>query len=77
MTLTIISWVAVLLGFTGTWVAAKHSYGWMIGNTCCTLWLAYDLYYAIWAGAFAALVSIIINTRNWAVTRAKETPAKR
>lgn len=71
MFLAIISWVAVFAGFAGTWVAGKHRAGWLIGTFCCVLWLGYDIWYGIWAGAFASVVGTGLNLRNWRIQAGK------
>jgi hypothetical protein len=72
-----ISWAAVALGFTGTWIAGRHHAGWLLGIACAAMWLAYDLARNIPAGAFAALVACGLNFRNWHIGRAKDTTATR
>lgn len=61
----LISWSAVTVGLAGTWVAGKHRAGWLIGAAASGLWLGYDIDKAIWAGAFAATVAIVVSGRNW------------
>jgi hypothetical protein len=65
--LAALSWAAVLLGFVGTWVAGRHRTGWLIGAACSALWLAYDVDRAIWAGALAATVGIVLGIRNYSI----------
>lgn len=69
----LISWVAVSVGFYGTWVAATRRRGWLIGAGCSLLWLAYDVERGIWAGALAAVVAVALNVRNYRVGRCRNT----
>lgn len=65
----IVSWIAVVVGLTGTWLAARHPSGWLLGAACNFLWLGFDLYLHIWAGSFSAVLGIALSIRNWFVTR--------
>lgn len=68
-TLAIVSWSAVTIGFIGTWIAGRRASGWLWGVASSVLWLGYDLERAIWAGAFAAVVAIILSLRNYILGR--------
>lgn len=67
----LISYTAATLGFASTWLVAKHNWGWWVGVACCTLWLAYDIDRAIWAGAISAVVSGGLGVRAWWYRRNK------
>lgn len=60
-----ISWVAVAIGFAGTWVAGRKRQGWLIGIASSALWIAYDVERRIWAGTFAAVIAIFLCVRNY------------
>lgn len=67
--LSTISWVAVVLGFAGTWLAGRYRTGWLLGILCCLLWAGYDIAMSIWAGLFAAVIGCALNLRNYCIGR--------
>ena len=67
--MTAVSWLAVLVGFTGTWVAGRHRTGWLIAATSAALWLIFDVERSIPAGTFAAAVAIVLAIRNYRIGR--------
>lgn len=64
-----VSWLAVIAGFVGTWLAGRHRSGWLVGLGCCLLWSVYDVAMSIWAGLFAAVVGCVLNVRNYWIGR--------
>lgn len=62
-----ISWIAMVVGFGGTWMAGRSRVGWLVGVGSSVLWLGYDVERGIWAGALAAVVAAALSVRNFRI----------
>lgn len=65
---TALSWLALTLGFAGTWLAPRRPVGWLICAASSTAWLAVNIAHDIPAAAAASLIAIGVSSRNWRVT---------
>ena len=63
---------AIVLGFTGTWLAARRPAGWLVNLLSAGLWIAPMLTAHQWAALTNAFISIAICLRNYTVSRAEQ-----
>jgi hypothetical protein len=69
MAWTLTSWLACVLGLTGTWLVLRHPNGWLINIASCAAWVVYNSAIHCWAGVTACVIAALISARNWAHTR--------
>jgi hypothetical protein len=65
---------AILLGFAGTWLAARRPTGWLVGFTSAGLWIIPLAAGQQWVAIINCVVSMAICARNYA---ASTTPTRR
>jgi hypothetical protein len=63
---------AIVLGFAGTWLAARQPAGWLVNLLSAGLWVAPMLTAHQWAALTNAVISIAICLRNYTVSRAEQ-----
>jgi hypothetical protein len=67
----VIGAAAILVGFAGTWLAARRPAGWLIGFTSAGLWIAPLAAGQQWVGIINCVVSMAICARNYAASHAR------
>jgi hypothetical protein len=72
-------WTLLLVstGVAGTWLAAKHWWGWLIGAFNEVLWFIYALHTHDHALALMAWVWGAVNVRNLIITRRARRVARK
>jgi hypothetical protein len=58
---------AILLGFTGTWMAARRPAGWLVNLLSAALWIPPMLMGHQYAALTNAAISMIICARNYTI----------
>jgi hypothetical protein len=68
---------AILLGFTGTWLAARRPAGWLVNLLSAALWIPPMLMGHQYAALTNAAISMVICARNYTIhlTHATEADA--
>jgi hypothetical protein len=70
--LQLVGLVAIVLGFTGTWLAARQPAGWLVNLLSAGLWIPPMLTAHQWAALTNAVISIAICIRNYAISRTEQ-----
>jgi len=70
--LQLLGLAAIVLGFAGTWLAARQPAGWLVNLLSAGLWVAPMLTAHQWAALTNAVISIAICIRNYTVSRAAQ-----
>jgi hypothetical protein len=71
--LQLLGLAAIVLGFAGTWLAARQPAGWLVNLLSAGLWVAPMLTAHQWAALTNAVISIAICIRNYSVSRAEQS----
>ena len=69
--------VAIVLGLTGTWLAARHESGWLVCIASSALWLPTLVTGSQWVAVLNCAVSMAICIRNFVVRRGRATASQR
>ena len=70
--LQLLGLAAIVLGFAGTWLAARQPAGWLVNLLSAGLWIAPMLTAHQWAALTNAVISIAICIRNYTVSHAAQ-----